>query len=118
MKLGIKVGLLNLKENLNNIREIPDLEAAEVWYDAGKPEAYKELFKALKDRKIDVGLHYWGRNKDGISANLAYPDKKIINFSIASICHTIDTARENGFQYVNVHPGYEALVGIDFLKEK
>lgn len=115
MKLGIKVGLRNEKESLENLtRTNPD--CVEVWFDINKAGDYKDLFSVLKKRHIDVGLHFWGALPDKTYANISFPDPDLLNSSMTLIKKTIDIAAINNFQYVNIHPGSSAIVKVDFEK--
>ncbi len=114
MKLGIKIAITN--------SSIADLDAAnpaaaEVWFNIAHAEDYTPLFEALKKRKIDVGLHFWGALPDGTWMNIAYPDSNLINHSLKFMRDTIKIAARYGFSYVNIHPGCQAKVAIDFEHE-
>lgn len=110
MHLGIKVA--SRQESIINLQQT-NATFAEVWYNANKPTDYQELFSYLRVHAPHSGLHFWGAIDDNIMATIAYPDTKILNNSISLIKRTIDTAAENNFSYVNIHPGTRALVGID-----
>ncbi len=113
MKLGIKIGIKN--DSIGDL-DRTKAQACEVWYNAGKPEAYEGLFQSLKQLKVDVGLHFWGALPDGTLANLAYPDTELNSKSFAMIKNSLDNAAHWGFKYVNIHPGNSALVKVNFEK--
>lgn len=116
MKQGIKVGLKFEKQAYEDLNATnPD--CVEVWYGATPiGNDYSNLFKELRRRKIDVGLHFWGARDDGVSANISYPDHDLIDFSMKAIEETVDEACRNSFKYVNIHPGSRAKVKVDFVK--
>lgn len=111
MTLGIKVG--PQRQSFIDLEQT-NAPFAEVWFNVSRADDYSELFDELKRRKMQVGLHFWGALADGTWTNLAYPDTALINESLAMIQKTIDIAAQNVFQYVNIHPGCAARVGIDF----
>jgi hypothetical protein len=110
MKLGIKVGLQ--KESLTDLKH-PDIACCEVWFNIAKKNDYDVLFAALKARRIDVGLHFWGVLPDNTWTNIAYPDRALIKSTLALMQETIDIAARHGFQYVNIHPGMRCNVQLD-----
>lgn len=111
MILGIKVG--PQRQSFLYLEQT-NAPFAEVWFNVSRADEYTELFDELKRRKMQVGLHFWGALADGTWTNLAYQDATLINESLAMIQKTIDIAAQNAFQYVNIHPGCAARVGIDF----
>ncbi|MEK9143959.1 MAG: TIM barrel protein [Patescibacteria group bacterium] len=113
MILGIKVG-----PDKQSFLDLAQTRApfAEVWFNVNRADDYNELFAELKRRKMQVGLHFWGALPDGTYANIAYPDNAVLNQSLAIMKQTIDIAAQNGFQYVNIHPGSRAIVAVDLLK--
>lgn len=111
MTLGIKVG--PQKQSFLDLDQT-NAPFAEVWFDVNRADDYTELFVELKRRKMQVGLHFWGALPDGTWTNIAYPDAMLIKESLSMMKKTIDIAAQNGFQYVNIHPGCAARVGIDF----
>jgi len=113
MKLGIKVG--------PRPESITDLEAtnapfAEVWFQINKKDDYTDLFSYLTKKHIDTGLHFWGLTRDGLLPTLTYDDQALLTESMDLIKQTIDTASNNNFSYVNIHPGYRTKVSGDFAK--
>lgn len=112
MKIGIKTGLKNYQD-LDEVQ--PDF--CELWFHSGKIDEYDELFAAIKRKGCQHGLHFWGALEDGTLANLAYPDKEVLNSSIELVKKTIDVAAKEGSWYVNVHPGGAQLARIDFVKD-
>ncbi|MBI4064879.1 hypothetical protein HY409_00715 [Candidatus Gottesmanbacteria bacterium] len=115
MKLGIKVG--PQKDSLERIAQTnPD--CVEVWFNIYEESIYIELFDALKKRQIDVGLHFWGAIDGNIYPNIAYPDNHIIKESMRIMKKTIDIASSHKFSYVNIHPGSQATVSIEFSKNE
>lgn len=112
MKLGIKVGPQK--------QSFLDLEAtnppfAEVWFNiCQKDTVYPELFSELKQRHMQVGLHFWGHTQDGTWSNIGHTDKELVNESLQLIQDTIDIAAHNKFQYVNIHPSNRVKCRIDF----
>lgn len=115
MILGIKVGLQ--KQSFIDIEQT-NAPFAEVWFDVNRASEYTELFAEMKRRKMAVGLHFWGALPDGTWTNIAYPDRLLINDSMAMIKNAIEIASQNGFRYVNIHPGAAARVGIDFANNR
>ncbi len=115
MILGIKVGLQ--KQSFLDITQT-NAPFAEVWFNVSQMDDYTELFDTLKARRMQVGLHYWGALEDGTWTNIAYPDTELINRSVSMMQTAIDTASRHGFQYVNIHPGCAARVGIDFDRHR
>lgn len=113
MILGIKVG--PDKQSLLDLA-LTQAPFAEVWFNINRADDYNELFAELKRRKMQVGLHFWGALPDGTYANIAYPDNAVLDQSLAMMKQTIDIAAQNGFQYVNIHPGSRAIVAVDLLK--
>ncbi len=114
MKLGIKLG--PQKENFDRLAQT-NAPFAEVWFNANAPHLYTDLFGELKARTCDVGLHFWGSLPGDISPNLAYPDRELIDGTKALMRSCIDIAAQNGFQYVNIHPGSQAKTRVDYKKE-
>ena len=114
MKLGIKVNA-----DQASFTRLSDANPplVEVWFNVNAADGYTELFDELKRRKCDVGLHFWGKLDDHIAPNIAYPDQKLIDGSIALMRQTIDIAAANRFQYVNIHPGAAAKSKVDYAKE-
>ena len=110
MILGIKVG--PDKQSLLDLAQT-NAPFAEVWFNIARIDEYTELFDALKRRKMQVGLHFWGILNDGICAGFGYPDKHILDQSTILVKKTIDIAARNAFQYVNIHPGNRAIVKMD-----
>ncbi|MEK7141515.1 MAG: hypothetical protein AAB800_03150 [Patescibacteria group bacterium] len=115
MTLGIKVGLQ--KQSFLDLSQT-QAPFAEVWFNVSQSDDYGDLFDELKRRKCQVGLHFWGALPDGTWTNIAYPDTNLISESLAMIKKTIDIAAQHNFQYVNIHPGCAARVGIDFEKTR
>jgi hypothetical protein len=111
MTLGIKVGLQ--RQSFLDLAQT-NAPFAEVWFNVNRADDYGELFAELKRRRCQVGLHFWGALADGTWTNLDYPDATLINESLSMIKKTVDIAAQNGFQYVNIHPGCAARVAIDF----
>lgn len=111
MTLGIKVG-----PDKQSFLDVAQTNApfTEVWFNIARADEYTELFGELKRRKMQVGLHFWGALPDGTRTNIAYPDPYLINESLSMMKKTIDIAAYHQFQYVNIHPGCAARVGIDF----
>ncbi len=115
MKLGIKVG--PQKDSLLRLAETnPD--CVEIWFNINDESSYRELFDALKKRHIDIGLHFWGTIDDSICPNIAYPDTHILKESMRLMKKTIDIASSHAFSYVNIHPGSQAMVSIEFSKNE
>ncbi|MCL4360250.1 sugar phosphate isomerase/epimerase [Patescibacteria group bacterium] len=112
MKLGIKVGLQ--KHSIDDL-SAADPAMAEVWFNINRVNEYSDLFSALKQRSIDVGLHFWGALEDHTLANIAYPDKRINGASVRLIQQAIDVAASQEFRYVNIHPGQLATVRVDLI---
>lgn len=110
MTLGIKVG-----PDKKSFLDLEQTNApfAEVWFNISHADEYMGLFDALKRRKMQVGLHFWGILNDGICAGFGYPDKHILDQSAKLVKKTIDIAARNAFQYVNIHPGNRAIVKLD-----
>ncbi|MBI5620330.1 hypothetical protein HY949_00950 [Candidatus Gottesmanbacteria bacterium] len=115
MILGIKVGLQ--KQSFLDITQT-NAPFAEVWFNISQADDYTELFDVLKSRRMQVGLHYWGALEDGTWTNIAYPDTALIKRSVSMMQLAIDIAASHGFQYVNIHPGCAARVGIDFHRHQ
>lgn len=115
MKLGIKVG--PQKDSLERLSQTnPD--CVEIWFNIYEESSYLELFDALKKRHSSVGLHFWGAIDSNIYPNIAYPDKHIIEESMRMMKKTIDIAAFHKFSYVNIHPGSQAMVSIEFSKNE
>jgi hypothetical protein len=111
MKLGIKVApRQDSFEDITNTKA----EFTEVWYNANKPDDYRDLFNFLHDHAPHSSLHFWGAIDNGTLATISYPDTKVIKETLALIKKTIDTAAKNNFSYVNIHPGTRSLVHMDF----
>ncbi len=111
MTLGIKVG--PQKQSFIDLAQT-NAPFAEVWFNISRADDYAELFAELKRRRMRVGLHFWGALPDGTWTNLSYPDAHLVESSMSLIRQTIDIAARHNFQYVNIHPGCAARVGIDF----
>lgn len=114
MKLGIKIGpqhqsFLDLEET--------NAPFTEVWFNIEREVEYDALFSECKKRNVEMGLHFWGKTKDGIWANIAHTDTHVTLESMQMIQHTIDVAANNHCVYVNIHPGGRSLVTIDFDHE-
>ncbi len=109
MTPGIKTGLINYKKILPHTKA----PVCEVYFRIDQKNEYGELFKILKRRKIEAGLHFWAVLPDGYMYNLAYPDLNIQKQSITLIKETIDIAAQNNLRYVNVHPGNYCLCEMD-----
>lgn len=100
MKLGIKVAPGNAWQQ--------DIEATrpamvEIWYNAGHPELYTELFAYLADKPIAVGLHFWGATPDGY---LAGSGSELLKAAI-------DTASRRHCVYVNIHPDLKSALQVN-----
>lgn len=115
MKLGIKVGLKSDWKN-DLITTQPDF--CEIWFDSRKIPEYEELFAFTQKRGIATGIHFWGALPDNTLANLAYPDKEILNESRDLVKKTIEIAGKNKSIYVNLHPAGKLLTRVDFDKEE
>lgn len=115
MKLGIKIGLRNNWQH-DVIQTRPDF--VEVWFHAGQIEKYKQLLNFLQQQHTPIGLHFWGCLPDQTLANLAHPDKQILQYSRNLVKKTIDLASNYQVIYVNLHPGATKLAKIDFDQEK
>lgn len=111
MTLGIKVG--PQRQSFIDLEQT-NAPFAEVWFNISKVDDYSALFDELKRRKMQIGLHFWGALADGTWTNIAYPDRHLINESLTLMKQTVDIAERHAFQYVNIHPGCAARVGIDF----
>ncbi len=109
MKAGIKSGLLNYKEILNNTKA----SVCELYFRIDRKDDYLDLYRILKAKHIQAGLHFWAVLPSGHMYNLAYPDKNIQKQSLDLIKETIDIASKNQFRYVNVHPGNYCLCEMD-----
>lgn len=110
MTLGIKVG--PQKQSFLDLEQT-NAPFAEVWFNISRVDDYDELFDALKRRRMQVGLHFWGQLPDGTSPGFGYPDGTILKASSDLVKQTIDIAARHKFQYVNIHPGSRAIVKID-----
>lgn len=110
MILGMKVG--PDKQSLLDLAQT-NAPFAEVWFNIARIDEYTELFDALKARRMQVGLHFWGVLDGGISPGFGYPDHAILEGSEKLVKKTIDIAARNAFQYVNIHPGNRAIVKMD-----
>lgn len=110
MILGIKVG--PDKQSFLDL-SLTQTPFAEVWFNVNRADDYNELFAELVRRKMQVGLHFWGTLDGGVSAGFGYPDQSILEASTTLVKKTIDIAATNKFQYVNIHPGYRAIVKMD-----
>jgi sugar phosphate isomerase/epimerase len=111
MKLGIKIAPGNAWKR--------DIESAhpqmvEIWYNASHPDDYNGIFAYLRDKPIDVGLHFWGTLPNNILANTSYPDLSISVPSIALMYATIDVAATHTCAYVNIHPDLYSLLHVNF----
>lgn len=91
MKLGIKLAPGNgWKPNI----EATHPAMVEIWYNANRPDDYKDMFVYLADKRIDVGLHFWGQDENGMLAGTSSPLMQ----------RTVDVAAQNKCVYVNIHP--------------
>ncbi len=100
MKLGIKIAPGNAWQR--------DIEAThpamvEIWYNAGRPDDYNEMFSYLADKNIDVGLHFWGQDENGMLAATSSPLMR----------RTIDIAARHTCVYVNIHPDLYAHLAVN-----
>lgn len=111
MNLGIKVA--PGQRSIDDLQHT-NVQFAEVWYHANKPDEYRELFAYLKIHAPHSGLHFWGALANDALATIAYPDTTVANESMNLIKQTIDIAANNTFSYVNIHPGTRSLVQLDF----
>jgi hypothetical protein len=110
MKLGIKIAPdSDWKQDIESAHPA----MVEVWYNASKPADYDDMFAYLTTKRLDVGLHYWGALSNGLLTNIAYPDPKITEPSLALIRATIDIAAKNHCRYVNMHNEMRVLMNID-----
>lgn len=114
MKLGIKVNADD--ESFDRLAR-SNAPFAEVWFNVNEKDKYGKLFNELKRRQCDVGLHFWGTLDNNVSPNLAYPDPDVTKATLARIRETIDIAAQNGFSYVNVHPGMRAKTKVHFKEQ-
>ena len=111
MKLGIKIAPGNAWQH--------DIEATrpqmvEIWFNAGRPNDYNEIFAYLKGKPVDIGLHYWGALPNNILTNITYPDASVNKPSLR-LCHAaIDTAAAHNCSYINFHPDVYSLLHVDF----
>lgn len=110
MTLGIKVG--PRRQSFLDLEQT-NAPFAEVWFNINRADDYTSLFAELKHRRMQVGLHFWGQLEDGTSPGFGYPDKQILTASSGLVKQTVDRAAQEGFQYVNIHPGSRAIVKID-----
>jgi sugar phosphate isomerase/epimerase len=111
MKLGIKVAPGNAwKRNV----EVTRPQMVEIWYNAGKPADYDQMFAYLSARDIDIGLHYWGAIPNNILTNISYPDPSVTKPSLELMYATIDVAAAHRCVYVNVHPDLYSLLHVNF----
>lgn len=111
MKLGIKVAPGNAWKR-NVIASRPQM--VEIWYNAGKPDDYDEMFAYVSARDIDMGLHYWGALPNNILTNISYPDPSVTKPSLELMYATIDVAAAHKCVYVNVHPDLYSLLRVNF----
>lgn len=100
MKLGIKIAPGNAWKR--------DIEAAhpdmvEIWYNARTPDDYDDIFRYLDDKQIDVGLHFWGQDENGMLAGTSSP----------LVQRTIDIAARHNCVYVNIHPDLYIPLAVD-----
>jgi len=111
MKLGIKIAPDNSwKSNIEATRP----QMVEIWYNAGRPDDYNEIFAYLKGKPIDVGLHYWGALPNNILTNITYPDASVNKPSLGLMHAAIDKAAAHNCSYINVHPDVYSLLHVDF----
>ena len=115
MKLGIKVSLQSY--SLSDINQVHP-QAAEVWFDISRTQEYSGLFRKLSILRVETGLHFWGSLADGTLVNISYPDKELNKASMNLIKKAIDIAAQNHFVYVNIHPGSQARVKVNFRAMK
>lgn len=73
------------------------------------------MFSYLKRKHINTGLHFWAAVRD-YQANIAYPGPTLSQ-TRTLIKKSLDNASQNGFHYVNIHSGNQALVKLSFEKE-
>jgi len=115
MHIGIKAGPQS--ESKTNL-EATKPEFCEVWFNAGEEARYDELFSYCESNHIAPALHFWGALPDGTWTNIAYPDTELIKSSMDMMKHTIDLAARYKSPYVNIHPGQQSRVTIDFSCEQ
>lgn len=115
MKLGIKVG-----PQKQSFRDIVDTNAlfAEVWFNIACTDDYDELFSFMKQRNMDIGLHFWGTVDTDTEANISFPDASILRQSRQLIQQSINIAARYKCVYVNIHPGGRTLTKINFANEE
>lgn len=114
MKAGIKSGLINYKEILPKT----NAKVCELYFRIDRKDDYDDLYRILKERNIQAGLHFWAVLPSGHMYNLAYPNKDIQKQSLDLIKETINIASQNQFRYVNVHPGNYCLCEMDLNKNR
>jgi len=90
----------------------------EVWFNYKKASQYQEMFEWLRDRKVSIGLHYWGVAEGDIKPNLATHHTLVRDEIMDQMKRTIDIGASINCAYVNVHPGSERLEKIDFDNER
>lgn len=111
MKLGIKLAPGNAwKRNVEASRP----QMVEIWYNAGKPADYDEMFAFLSTRNLDIGLHYWGALPNHVLTNISYPDPEVAKPSLGLMYATIDVAAAHKCVYVNVHPDLYSVLYVNF----
>jgi len=112
MKLGIKVG--PQRQSMYDLEQT-NAPFAEVWFQLDQKVSYQEIFSYLDNKRIDVGLHFWGKTRDGYLPSVAHPT--IRDESCDLIRQTIDIASQHSFLYVNIHSGVRSLMKPDFQKK-
>ena len=101
MTAGIKVGPANWKAIFSDYYP----RVCEVWFRVDWIDRYLRLFRYLRRKNIQSGLHFWGMLPGGIMPNFAFPDPDVREPSLVLVKQTIDAASEFGLTYVNIHPG-------------
>jgi sugar phosphate isomerase/epimerase len=100
MKLGIKIAPGRAwKDNIEASRP----RMVEIWYNASRPADYDDMFAYLAGKNIDVGLHFWGQDENGMLATTSSPLMR----------RTIDIAARHTCVYVNIHPDLYARLSAD-----
>jgi len=113
---GIKVG----PDDGIEILKKTGAKYVEVWFRLDWQEKYLSLFKYLRQKKINFGLHFWAIIKEKYAPNLLSADPEIADQTYRLIKQTIDIASASQAYYVNFHPeSYnDALLDLDQGKIK